>query len=153
MENSEDTLVLVKPDGVQRGLTGEIIARFEKKGLKVVSLKLINISRDLAGGHYAEHKEKPFFNDLVDYITSSPVVAMVLRGRRAVEVVRNMVGATDPADADVGTIRGDLGLQRGKIIYNLVHASDSDESADREINLFFSPDELADYVRRDQAMQ
>lgn len=136
------TFVMVKPDGVQRGLVGKIIARFEEKGLKLVALKMMNIDADLASRHYAEHVGKPFFEPLVKYITSGPVVAMVLEGKGAVEVVRSMMGVTDPSKAAPGTIRGDMALDVGR---NVVHGSDSAASAQREISLFFKPEELVDY--------
>ena len=135
----ERTFSMLKPDAVQRCLAGEIIGRFEKRGLKLVALKLMIISREMAERHYAEHVGKPFFNDLADFITSGPVVAMVWEGQNAVQVVRNMMGKTDPQEAAPGTIRGDYGLFTGN---NIVHGSDSLESAAREINLFFSPEEI-----------
>ncbi len=143
----ERTFVMVKPDGVQRGLIGEVISRLERKGLKIVAMKMLWISEELAKEHYAEHKEKPFFANLVSYITSGPVVAMVVEGRDAVKVVRKLVGATNPAEADPGTIRGDFGLDIGR---NVVHASDSLASAEREIALFFSEDEILSYKRADE---
>ncbi len=143
----ERTFVMVKPDGVQRGLIGEVISRLERKGLKIVAMKMLWISEELAKEHYAEHKEKPFFANLVSYITSGPVVAMVVEGRDAVKVVRKLVGATNPAEADPGTIRGDFGLDIGR---NVVHASDSHTSAEREIALFFSENEILNYKRADE---
>jgi len=143
----ERTFVMVKPDGVQRGLVGEVIRRLERKGLKIVGLKMIWIQEELAMEHYSEHVEKPFFRSLVDYITSGPVVAMVVEGKDAVKVVRNIVGATNPAEALPGTIRGDFGLDIGR---NVVHASDSLKSAEREISLFFDAEELLDYSRADE---
>jgi len=140
----ERTYVMVKPDGVQRQLVGEIISRFEKKGLKIVGLKLMQIPRSLAEEHYGEHKGKPFFAPLVDYITSGPVVAMVLEGKNAVGTVREMMGATDPLKAAPGTIRGTYGMDIGR---NVIHGSDSPASAEREINLFFRPGELVAYDR------
>ena len=140
----ERTLVLIKPDGVQRGLVGEILARLERKGLKIVGLKMVWMSRELAERHYEIHRGKDFFEKLVNYITSGPLVAAVLEGPQAVEVVRNLVGATDPVKALPGTIRGDFGLSIGR---NLIHASDSPEAASREIELFFSSDELFSYRR------
>jgi nucleoside-diphosphate kinase len=128
------TLVLVKPDGVRRGLTGEIVSRMEKKGLKIAALRMLQMDRALARRHYAVHEGKPFFNELVDFITSGPVVAMVLEGERAVEVVRTMMGDTDPKKAAPGTIRGDFGMDIGQ---NLIHGSDSEENAGKEIDLFF----------------
>lgn len=144
----ERTFVMVKPDGVQRGLVGEVISRLERKGLKIVAMKMLWIKRELAENHYAEHREKPFFSSLVEYITSGPVVAMVVEGRNAVKVVRSLVGATNPAEAAVGTIRGDFGLDVGR---NIVHASDSLQSAEREISLFFDEKEIIDYERIDES--
>lgn len=138
----ERTFVMVKPDGVQRGLVGAIIQRFEQKGLKLVGLKLMQINRELAERHYGEHVGKPFFAALVDYITSGPVVAMVLEGKNAVSTVRDMMGATNPLQAAPGTIRGTYGMDIGR---NVIHGSDSPASAEREINLFFQPEELVDY--------
>ncbi len=138
----EKTFIMVKPDGVQRKLAGKIISRFEEKGLKLVGLKLMQISSELAGEHYAEHKGKPFFGDLIDFITSSPVVAMVWEGLDAVKTARNMMGKTNPIEASPGTIRGDFGIFMGN---NIVHGSDSLESAQREINLFFDSSELIEY--------
>lgn len=133
------TFAMVKPDGVQKGLVGEIISRFEKKGLKMVALKIMNITPELAEKHYSEHKGKPFFADLVNFITSGPVVAMVLEGENVIPIVRTMMGATDPQDAAPGTIRGDLALT---IDENIIHGSDSLESAKREIGLFFKEEEM-----------
>lgn len=130
----EKTFVMVKPDGVQRGLVGEIVSRFEKKGLKLVAAQLMSVSQQLAEQHYAEHKERPFFGELVSFITSSPVFAMVLEGPNAVTVARTMMGKTNPADSAPGTIRGDFGLTIGM---NIVHGSDSSDSAEREIALWF----------------
>ena len=138
------TLVLVKPDGVQRGLIGLILARLERRGLKLVAMKMIRISRELAGRHYAEHQSKPFYNGLIAFITSGPVVAMIWEGREAVAVVRSVMGSTDPLKAAPGTIRGDLALDLGM---NLIHGSDSPARAETEMTLFFSPDELHDYER------
>jgi len=138
------TLVLVKPDGVQRGLIGLILARLERRGLKLVAMKMIRISRELAGRHYAEHQSKPFYNGLIAFITSGPVVAMIWEGREAVAVVRSVMGSTDPLKAAPGTIRGDLALDLGM---NLIHGSDSPARAETEMALFFSPDELHDYER------
>ena len=143
----ERTFVMVKPDGVQRGLIGEIISRLERKGLKIVALKMLSIEDGLAREHYAEHVEKPFFQSLIDYITSGPVVAMVVEGKEAVRVVRTLVGATNPIEAQPGTIRGDYGLDIGR---NVVHASDSLESAEREISLFFDAEEILEYPRMDE---
>ena len=142
MADPERTLVLVKPDAMQRGLAGTIISRLEARGLKMVAMKLVHLDRDMAGRHYAVHQGKPFFPGLVEFITASPVVAIVFQGEGVVEVVRASVGATDPAKAAPGTIRGDLGLDIGR---NLVHASDSDETALQEVALFFSPEEVVDW--------
>jgi len=135
----EQTFVMVKPDGTNRRLIGNVISRLEMKGLKLVGIKIMWVSRDLAEKHYAEHKGKGFYDSLIDYITSSPVVAMVWEGKSAVKVVRNLVGKTDPVEASPGTIRGDYGLDVGK---NIVHASDSLESAEREISLYFNKEEI-----------
>ncbi len=140
----DKTYVMIKPDGVQRNLVGEIVSRFEKKGLKIVALKMLHISRELAEKHYGEHKGKPFFESLVDFITSGPVVAMVLEGKDAVSTVRDMMGATNPLKAAPGTIRGTFGMDVGR---NVVHGSDSPESAAREISLFFAPGEIFDYKK------
>ncbi len=143
----ERTFVMIKPDGVQRGLIGEIISRIERKGLKIVAMKMLSVGRELAERHYEEHREKPFFRSLVEYITSGPVVAMVVEGKNAVRVMRKLVGATDPQEADPGTIRGDFGMDIGR---NVIHASDSHESAEREISLFFRPEEIVEYKRIDE---
>jgi nucleoside-diphosphate kinase len=135
----ERTLVLVKPDAVERGLAGEILRRFEARGLVMRAGKLVKVGRDLAERHYAEHTEKPFFGELVDFITSAPTLALLLEGEGAIAVVRTTMGATNPANAAPGTIRGDLALSMPD---NLVHGSDSPESAAREIELWFSDDEL-----------
>jgi nucleoside-diphosphate kinase len=140
----ERTLILVKPDGLQRGLVGEIISRFERRGLQIVGLKLMIVSRTLAQEHYKEHINKPFFASLVDYITCCPVVAMAVQGPGAIEIVRTTIGATDPASAAPGSIRGDLGISIGR---NLVHGSDSAASARREVGLFFKEGELFEYSR------
>lgn len=140
----ERTLILVKPDAMQRGLAGEVLGRFERRGLRVVGLKLMQVDDALARRHYGEHEGKPFFAGLVEYITSSPVIAAVLEGTSAISVVRAAIGSTDPAQAAPGTIRGDFGLERGR---NLVHASDSEASAQREIGLFFQPAELIGWAR------
>ncbi len=131
---TESTLLIIKPDAVRRGLIGEILSRVERKGLGVDDLRMMRIDRDLARRHYAEHAEKPFFVELVEFITSGPVVVARLSGREAISVLRGLLGATDPARSAQGTIRGDLGLQ---ITENLVHGSDSPESAARELDLFF----------------
>ena len=128
------TLILVKPDAFERALTGEVIARFERKGLRIAALQLMTMERDLAERHYAEHVDKPFFGELVEFITSGPLVAMVLEGHEAVAAARQVIGATDPLEAAPGSIRGDFALEVGQ---NLVHGSDSDESAAREVELFF----------------
>jgi nucleoside-diphosphate kinase len=140
----ERTLILVKPDGIQRGLTGEIIARLEKTGLKIVAMKMLRMDEDLARRHYAIHEGKPFFQGLVKYITSCPVVAMVVEGRKAVEVVRKVMGSTDSAAAPAGTIRGDFGIDLAR---NLVHGSDSPANAEKEISLFFKKEEILSYSR------
>ncbi|ASS91743.1 MAG: nucleoside-diphosphate kinase [Bacillaceae bacterium] len=140
----EKTFLMVKPDGVQRQLIGQIVSRFEQKGLKLIGAKLMKISEELAQQHYGEHKEKPFFNELVQFITSGPVFAMVWEGENAIEIARQMMGKTNPKDALSGTIRGDFGLTVGK---NVIHGSDSPESAEREIQLFFKAEELVEYDR------
>jgi nucleoside-diphosphate kinase len=128
------TLILVKPDAFSRGLTGEVIARFERKGLKLAAMKLMTMDRELAERHYAEHAGKPFFGELVDFITSGRLVAFVLEGHEAVTAARQVIGATEPLEASPGSIRGDLALEVGQ---NMVHGSDSTESAEREVGLFF----------------
>jgi nucleoside-diphosphate kinase len=140
----ERSLVLIKPDAVQRGLAGEIITRLERKGLKIVAMKMLHMDKALAQRHYAIHKGKAFFNDLVDFITSSPIVAVVFQGEGAIEAIRQTMGETDPAKARSGTIRGDLALDIG---HNLVHGSDSEQNASQEIGLFFSKEEVLDYHR------
>ena len=137
-------MVLVKPDGVQRGLIGEIISRLERRGLKLVGMKLMQVNDALARQHYGEHVDRPFFAGLVAFITSSPVVAMAWEAENAVEAVRNTMGQTNPTTSPPGTIRGDLALDIGR---NLVHGSDSRESAERELALFFGAGELLDYTR------
>jgi nucleoside-diphosphate kinase len=136
------TLVLCKPDTVQRGLVGRVVSRFEEKGLKLVGMKMLRVDESLAGRHYAEHVEKPFYADLLAFITASPIVALAVEGDNAVEVVRNLMGVTNPQKAGSGTIRGDFGLN---LTMNLVHGSDSLASAQREVALFFAPEELHDY--------
>lgn len=131
---SERTLVLVKPDGVSRGLVGEVISRIERKGFKIVALELRKLDRSIAQTHYGEHQDKPFFKDLVDFITSGPLVAAVIEGNEAIAAWRTMMGATNPANAAMGTIRGDFATQTQ---FNVSHGSDSPESAAREIKLFF----------------
>lgn len=138
----ERTLIIVKPDGVQRGLVGQIVSRFERRGLKLAGLKLMRISRELASQHYAEHQGKPFYEGLVSFITSSPVVVGVLEGPNAIALTRTMMGATNPANAAPGTIRGDFALV---VSNNIIHGSDGAESAAREIGLFFTQDELLSY--------
>lgn len=140
----ERTLIIVKPDGVERLLIGPIITRFEQRGLKLVGMKLLQVSEDLARKHYAVHEGKPFFEPLIQYITSSPVVVMALDGPQAVQVARNTIGVTRPAEAAAGTIRGDFGLEVGR---NLVHGSDSPENAAAEIALWFDETELVAYTR------
>lgn len=135
----ERSLVLIKPDAMQRGLAGTIISRLEGEGLKLVALKMLHMNRALAERHYAIHRDKPFFKDLADYITSTPIVAGVFEGEGAVELIRRVMGATDPARAEVGTIRRDFGLD---VQRNSTHASDSPENAEKEIKLFFSDDEV-----------
>ncbi|MCL5982206.1 MAG: nucleoside-diphosphate kinase [Firmicutes bacterium] len=140
----EKSFVMIKPDGVQRGLAGEIIGRLERKGLKLLGLKLLQIPPELAASHYAEHRDKPFYGELVSFITSGPVVAMVWEGLNAVTVIRTLMGKTNPAEAAPGTIRGDLALFMGN---NVIHGSDSLQSAEREIKLFFRPEELVAYSK------
>ena len=140
----ERTLVIVKPDGVQRGLVGEIILRLERRGLKPVGIKFMQITPELASRHYAVHKGKPFYEPLVAYITSSPVVVMVWEGKQAIEVVRKTMGATNPVNAEPGTIRADFGVEIGR---NLVHGSDGPETAAFEVALFFREDELVSWTR------
>lgn len=140
----ERTLFLIKPDGVQRGLVGEIIGRLERRGLKIVGMKFIQVSRALAEEHYAVHQGKPFYAGLIDYITSSPVLACVFEGPRAIEIVRQTVGGTRPHEAAPGSIRADLALMVGR---NLVHASDGPETAQTEVGLWFKPEELVNWER------
>jgi len=140
----ERSLIIIKPDGVQRGLIGTIISRLENRGLKIVAMKMIQMDESLARRHYAVHEGKPFFESLIKYITSAPVVVMVVEGPRAVEVVRKTMGATNPADAAPGTIRADFALEIGR---NLIHGSDSIETAEKEISLFFHPSEILSYTR------
>lgn len=140
----ERTLILVKPDAMQRGLAGEVISRLERRGLKIIGMKLLQMDEALAQKHYGIHQGKPFFNDLVSYIISSPIIAMVLEGSDAVELARNTMGATKPVEATMGTIRGDFGMEIGR---NLVHGSDSHENAKKEIDLFFAPEELVSWDR------
>ena len=138
----EKTFLMVKPDGVQRNLIGEIVSRFEQKGFQLVGGKLMSISKELADEHYGEHKERPFFGELVDFITSGPVFAMIWEGENVITTARQMMGSTNPKDAAPGTIRGDFGVTVGK---NIIHGSDSPESAVREIGLFFNNEELVQY--------
>jgi nucleoside-diphosphate kinase len=144
MTDPQRTLVLIKPDGVQRLLAGRILARFEERGLKLVALKLMRVDRALAERHYAVHRGKPFFEGLLDFITSGPLVALALEGPNAIGLVRSMVGATRPHEAAPGSIRGDLAVETAQ---NLVHASDGPETAAAELALWFSPDELVAYDR------
>jgi nucleoside-diphosphate kinase len=143
----EQTFIMIKPDAVQRGLIGEIISRFEKKGIKIVAMKMVDVDRELAEQHYAIHRGKPFFEPTVEYITSSPVVAVVLEGINAIDMVRGMMGKTNPQDAEMGTIRGDYGQFIGR---NIVHGSDGPDTAKKEINLWFTPEEIATYTRIDE---
>jgi nucleoside-diphosphate kinase len=140
----ERTLILVKPDGVQRGLMGEIVHRFERRGLKLIGMKFLQMSDALANQHYAVHKERPFFNDLVSYITSGPVLAMVWEGNDAIAAARATIGSTKPVEATPGSIRGDFGMEIGR---NLVHGSDSPENGVKEANLFFRPEEIVSWSR------
>jgi nucleoside-diphosphate kinase len=140
----ERTLVIIKPDGVQRGLIGEITHRLERRGLKIVGMKLMTISNELAQKHYGVHQGKPFYEGLVQYITSGPVVVLVLEGKKAIETIRTTVGATNPVQAAPGTIRADLAVEIGR---NLIHASDSPESAENEVKLFFGDETLASWDR------
>lgn len=144
----ERTLIIIKPDAVQRGLTGEIIRRFEARGLRIIGMKFLQVSEALAKKHYEVHTDKPFFGSLVEYITSSPVVVMALEGTGAVQAARNTIGATKPNEALAGTIRGDLGLEIGR---NLVHGSDSVENGQIEVANFFSDDELVSWGRNTDA--
>jgi nucleoside-diphosphate kinase len=140
----ERTLIIIKPDAVQRGLIGPIINRLERRGLRLAALRLLAITPELAARHYAIHKGKPFYDGLIEFITSGPVVAAVVEGRDAINIVRNTMGATNPADAEPGTIRGDFGLEIGR---NLVHGSDGPETAAYEIPLFFNENEIVSYWR------
>ncbi len=140
----ERSLVLIKPDAIQRALAGQIISRLERKGLKIVAMKMLHMDKELARRHYAIHEGKVFFDDLVGFITSSPLIAIVFQGENAVQIIRQMMGETDPAKASSGTIRGDFGIDIG---HNLVHGSDSLENASKEIDLFFSAEEIFDYDR------
>ena len=138
----ERTLVILKPDALCRGLCGQILARFERKGLKIVALKMMRISRELAERHYAPHKGRDFYEPLIRFMTSTPVIVLVLEGKEAIAISRRMMGSTFGSDAEAGTIRGDLGVSRR---FNLIHGSDSSESAAREVALFFEPGELYEY--------
>ncbi|WP_129688711.1 nucleoside-diphosphate kinase [Gottfriedia acidiceleris] len=140
----ERTYLMVKPDGVQRNLIGEIVSRFEKKGFQLVGAKLMQVSKEQAETHYAEHKERPFFGELVDFITSSPVFAMVWEGENVIATARQMMGATNPKDSAPGTIRGEYAATVGK---NIIHGSDSPTSAEREIGIFFNQNELVEYSK------
>ncbi|MFF2875636.1 nucleoside-diphosphate kinase [Gottfriedia sp. NPDC057991] len=140
----ERTYLMVKPDGVQRNLIGEIVSRFEKKGFNLVGAKLMQVSKEQAETHYAEHKERPFFGELVDFITSSPVFAMVWEGENVIATARQMMGATNPKDSAPGTIRGEYAATVGK---NIIHGSDSPASAEREIGIFFNQNELVEYSK------
>jgi nucleoside-diphosphate kinase len=145
--HTERTLVIIKPDAVHRRLTGQIIDRFEQKGLRIAAMKMMQIDRGLAERHYAVHKGKPFYNSLLAFITCAPVVALILEGHQAISVVRRMMGATNPLQADAGTIRGDFAVQT---TYNLIHGSDSSETAAFEIDLFFEPQEIVPAPAQDQ---
>jgi nucleoside-diphosphate kinase len=149
-DDLERTFVMVKPDGVQRGLIGDVVSRFEDRGLTLAGAKFMQIDRDLAEDHYGEHEDKPFFDGLVEFITSGPVFAMVWEGQDATRQVRAMVGETDPAESAPGTIRGDLGLDLGR---NVIHASDHEDegSNEREIDLFFDEDELVEWEQIDES--
>lgn len=149
MTERERTFVMAKPDAVQRGLVGEIVSRLEDRGLKLVGAKFMQIDRDLAEDHYGEHEGKPFFDGLVGFITSGPVMAMVWEGQDATAQVRRMMGETDPAESDPGTIRGDFGLDLGR---NVIHGSDTEPgSNEREIDLFFDDDELVEWEKIDES--
>jgi nucleoside-diphosphate kinase len=141
----ERSLVLIKPDAMQRGLAGIIISRLERRGLKIAAMKMLQMDKTLAQQHYAVHQGRAFFKDLVDFITSSPIIAAVFEGEKAIEAVRQTMGATDPVKASPGSIRGDFGLD---IQQNLVHGSDSAENAEKEISLFFEPEEILEYPKK-----
>lgn len=141
---AQRTLIIIKPDGIQRGIVGEILGRFERRGLKLVGLKLMAVGRSLAETHYAVHRDKPFFADLIEFITAAPVVCAVVEGPEAITIVRTLVGATKFTEAAPGSIRGDFALD---LTMNLIHASDAPETAEKEVNLFFQPHELVDYTR------
>lgn len=140
----ERTLIIIKPDAVQRGLIGEIIRRFENRGLRIAGMKFMLVTREIAARHYAEHEGKGFYGGLIDYITSGPVVVMALEGKDAINIARNTIGKTKPVEAAPGTIRGDFGMEVGR---NLVHGSDKPESAERELGIFFDAAELYDWTR------
>lgn len=143
----ERTFFMIKPDGIQRGLIGDVVQRIERKGYKISAMKMLQISKEMGEKHYAEHRGKPFFNDLVDFITSGPVVTMVVEGEDVINGVRTMIGKTDPKASDPGTIRGDFGIHLSR---NVVHGSDSPGSSDREISIFFPEKEIMDFVRIDE---
>jgi nucleoside-diphosphate kinase len=143
----ERTFFMIKPDGVQRGLIGDVVQRIERKGFKVAAMKMLQIPREMALEHYAEHEGKPFFDDLVDFITSGPVVAMVVEGENAIEDIRTLMGKTDPKASAPGTVRGDFGIHLSR---NVVHGSDSPASAEREISIFFPREEIMDFERIDE---
>ena len=140
----ETTLIILKPDSVQRGLAGEILSRFERKGLRIVAMKMMRVPRELAEKHYAEHKDRPFYPGLIEFVTGSPVVVLAIQGVGAIAVCRKLIGATNGQKAEPGTIRGDFGMSGGN---NLIHGSDSPESAQRELALWFNDAELLDYTR------
>ena len=142
--DTQQTLVLIKPDAVQRGLIGPIITRLEARGLKIAAMKTLRMDREMAARHYGAHKERPFFQGLVEFITSGPIVAMTLEGPNAVDVTRRTMGSTNPAEAAPGTIRGDLAVD---VLHNLIHGSDSPETAAKETAFFFNPGEILDYTR------
>ncbi|MFW6376054.1 MAG: nucleoside-diphosphate kinase [Thermoplasmatota archaeon] len=144
----ETTFLMVKPDGVQRGLVGDIIKRLEDRGLRITAMKMMTIEQERAEEHYAEHEGKDFYEPLLEYITSGPVVAMAVAGKDAISMVRKMVGATDPHEADPGTIRGDFGIEIGR---NIVHAADSPESAERELDIFFDNSEYNNYTKVEES--
>lgn len=141
LKNEERTFVAIKPDGVKRGLIGRVVGKFEDKGYKIVALKMLQVSDELAAKHYAEHVDKPFYAPLIKFITSGPIIAMILQGENAISGVRKFMGKTNPDDAEVGSIRGDFAQV---MRYNTIHGSDSKESAEREISLYFTPDEICD---------
>lgn len=143
----QTTFLMVKPDGVQRGLIGEVVSRLEKRGLRIIAMKMLKLDREKAEEHYAEHEGKDFYEPLMDYITSGPVVAMAVKGDSAISMVRDMVGETDPKEANPGTIRGDYGIE---ISRNIVHAADSKESAKRELAIFFDESDYQDYRKIDE---